>query len=116
VTSTSRHSEAAFETVIEQHLLAHGYVAVPRDGFDRERAHARALRGRHRRGAHGDAPRGQRHPLLALQQGRDGGGAGNPVDPQGRSYRTAYLWEEVLARGSLLDLLARFLHRQVDEC
>lgn len=45
----------------------------------------------------------------------DGGGAGNPADPQGRSYRTAYLWEEVLARDSLLDLLARFLHIQVDE-
>jgi type I restriction enzyme R subunit len=45
----------------------------------------------------------------------DRGGAGNPADPQGRSYRTAYLWEEVLARDSLLDLLARFLHLQVDE-
>ncbi len=45
----------------------------------------------------------------------DGGGAGNPVDPLGRSYRTAYLWEEVLSRDSLLDLLARFLHLQVDE-
>ncbi len=45
----------------------------------------------------------------------DGGGAGNPADPQGRGYRTAYLWEEVLARDSLLDLLARFLHLQVDE-
>jgi type I restriction enzyme, R subunit len=33
-----RHSEAAFETVIEQYLLEHGYIAVPRDGFDRERA------------------------------------------------------------------------------
>jgi type I restriction enzyme R subunit len=45
----------------------------------------------------------------------DGGGAGNPADPQGRSYRAAYLWEEVLARDSLLDLLARFLHLQADE-
>ena len=45
----------------------------------------------------------------------DGGGAGNPPDPQGRSYRTAYLWEEVLERGSLLDLLARFLHVQREE-
>lgn len=45
----------------------------------------------------------------------DGGGAGNAADPQGRSYRTAYLWEEVLARDSMLDLLARFLHLQVDE-
>ncbi|KVL61891.1 type I restriction endonuclease subunit R [Burkholderia cepacia] len=45
----------------------------------------------------------------------DGGGAGNPADPQGRGYRTAYLWEEVLERESMLDLLARFLHLQIDE-
>jgi len=43
------------------------------------------------------------------------GGAGNPADPQGRTYRTAYLWEEVLQRDSLLDLLARFIHLQVEE-
>jgi len=42
------------------------------------------------------------------------GGAGNPLDPHGRTYRTAYLWEEVLQRDSLLDLLARFLHLQVE--
>ena len=30
--------ELAFETVIEAHLLANGYVNVERDGFDRERA------------------------------------------------------------------------------
>ncbi len=36
--SQARHSEAAFETVIETNLLANGYVAVNRDGFDRERA------------------------------------------------------------------------------
>ncbi len=38
MTSTPRHYEAAFEAVIEHHLLRHGYVAVSRDGFDRERA------------------------------------------------------------------------------
>lgn len=43
------------------------------------------------------------------------GGAGNPPDSKGRSYRTAYLWEEVLQRDSLLDLLARFIHFQIDE-
>ncbi|GLH71318.1 type I restriction endonuclease subunit R [Geothrix rubra] len=43
------------------------------------------------------------------------GGAGNPPDPAGRTYRTAYLWEEVLERDSLLDLLARFIHLQIDE-
>lgn len=41
------------------------------------------------------------------------GGAGNPHD--GRAYRTAYLWEEVLARDSLLDVLARFIHLQTEE-
>ena len=33
-----RHSEAAFETVIEAHLLQNGYVPVVREGFHRERA------------------------------------------------------------------------------
>jgi type I restriction enzyme R subunit len=45
----------------------------------------------------------------------DNGGAGNPPDPKGRSYRTAYLWEEVLQRDSLLDLVARFIHLQTEE-
>ena len=36
--TAGRHSEAAFETVIEANLLGHGYVAVSKDGFDRERA------------------------------------------------------------------------------
>jgi hypothetical protein len=35
---SQRHSEAAFETAIETHLLANGYATVNRDGFDRERA------------------------------------------------------------------------------
>ena len=43
------------------------------------------------------------------------GAAGNPHDPEGRTYRTAYLWEEVLERDSLLDILARFIHLQIDE-
>jgi type I restriction enzyme R subunit len=36
--SQGRHSEAAFETVIEAHLLQNGYVPVARESFDRERA------------------------------------------------------------------------------
>ncbi len=43
------------------------------------------------------------------------GASGNPPDPAGRAYLTAYLWEEVLERGSLLDILARFIHLQTDE-
>ena len=34
----SSRSEAAFETVIEAHMLENGYVPIGRDGFDRERA------------------------------------------------------------------------------
>ena len=40
-------------------------------------------------------------------------GAGNP--PVEDKHRTSYLWEEVLERRSLLDILARFLHVQVKE-
>mgnify|MGYP003295130088 CR=1 FL=1 len=35
------------------------------------------------------------------------GGAGNPINPDG--YKTSYLWEQVLQRDSLLDLLHRFI-------
>lgn len=52
--------------------------------------------------------------FLPFNQGSNGG-AGNAPDPKGRSYRTAYLWEEVLQRDSLLDLLARFIHLQIEE-
>ena len=52
--------------------------------------------------------------FLPFNRGNNGG-AGNPPDPEGRNYRTAYLWEEVLQRNSLMDLLARFLHLQVEE-
>jgi len=52
--------------------------------------------------------------FLPFNQGCEGG-AGNPSDLDGRTYRTAYLWEEVLQRDSLLDLLSRFLHLQAEE-
>lgn len=52
--------------------------------------------------------------FLPFDKGESGGG-GNPPDRAGRAYRTAYLWEDVLARDSLLDILARFLHLQIDE-
>jgi type I restriction enzyme R subunit len=51
--------------------------------------------------------------FLPFDRGHNGG-AGNPPDEAGRTYRTAYLWEEVLRRDSLLDLLARFIHLQIE--
>ena len=52
--------------------------------------------------------------FLPFNKGREGA-SGNPPDLTGRTYRTAYLWEEVLQRDSLLDILARFIHLQIDE-
>lgn len=52
--------------------------------------------------------------FLPFNKGCDGG-QGNPPDPKGRSYRTAYLWEEVLERENLLELLAVFLHLQIED-
>ena len=49
--------------------------------------------------------------FLPFNQGD--GGAGNPPAPEGK-YKTAYLWEEVWQRDSLLDLLARFVHLEVE--
>ncbi|MBI1292238.1 type I restriction endonuclease subunit R [bacterium] len=57
---------------------------------------------------------GQATYFLPFNKGHEGG-AGNPPDPRGESYRTAYLWEEVLQRDSLLDILARFIHLQIEE-
>ncbi|HCK80642.1 MAG TPA: type I restriction endonuclease subunit R, partial [Candidatus Competibacteraceae bacterium] len=52
--------------------------------------------------------------FLPFNRGANGG-AGNPPDREGRNYKTAYLWEEVLQRDSLLDLLARFLHLDAED-
>jgi type I restriction enzyme R subunit len=43
----------------------------------------------------------------------DGTGAGNPENLAG--YKTAYLWEQVWQRDSFLDILARFIHIEVEE-
>ena len=48
--------------------------------------------------------------FLPFNQGHNHG-AGNP--PNDDNVRTAYLWQEILTKASLLDILARFLH--IDE-
>ena len=44
----------------------------------------------------------------------DNGAAGNPANEQG-GHRTAYLWEEIWARDSWLEILGRYLVAQKDE-
>jgi type I restriction enzyme R subunit len=51
--------------------------------------------------------------FLPFNQG-DNGAAGNPVNPQG-GHRTAYLWEQVWARESWLEILGRYLIAQRDK-
>jgi len=57
-------------------------------------------------------PDGKHTIFLPFNRG-NGTGAGNPENPGG--YRTAYLWEEVLERESLLDIMSRFVHLAVEE-
>ena len=56
--------------------------------------------------------RGEGTTFLPFNRGAHGG-AGNPEHPSG--YRTAYLWEEVFARDSFLDIVGRFLHLSKEE-
>ena len=51
--------------------------------------------------------------FLPFNQGDDGA-AGNPVNPNG-GHRTAYLWEQVWARESWLEILGRYLIAQRDK-
>jgi type I restriction enzyme R subunit len=58
---------------------------------------------------------GSKTYFLPFNKGCAGGG-GNPNNTSGGGgYKTAYLWEEVLERHSFLDILARFVHLQVEE-
>jgi type I restriction enzyme, R subunit len=56
--------------------------------------------------------KGKETQFLPFNKG-NGTGAGNPDNPNG--YKTAYLWEEVWQRDSFLDILARFIHLEIDE-
>ena len=54
--------------------------------------------------------------FLPFNQGSNGagkvGGKGNPVNPDG--YDTAYLWESVLCKDRLLEILHKYMHLQVN--
>lgn len=55
--------------------------------------------------------------FLPFNQGSNGaghdGGAGNPKNPHG--YATSYLWEKVLQKDSLLEILQKYIHLDVQE-
>ncbi|GFP77445.1 type I restriction endonuclease subunit R [Clostridium fungisolvens] len=55
--------------------------------------------------------------FLPFNQGSNGagnvGGAGNPLNPDG--YQTAYLWEKVLCKDRLMEILHKYLHLKKEE-
>lgn len=55
---------------------------------------------------------GSRTKYLPFNRGYNKG-AGNPPNPNG--HKTAYLWDEILPKDSLMDILGRFLHLEVKE-
>ena len=55
---------------------------------------------------------GKRTKYLPFNLGYDNG-AGNPPNPNG--YKTAYLWENVWAKDSWMDIIGRFLHLQIED-
>ncbi len=60
---------------------------------------------------------GERTFFLPFNQGSNGaghvGGKGNPPNPDG--YQTAYLWEQVLFRDRLLEILQKYIHIEKDK-
>lgn len=55
--------------------------------------------------------------FLPFDQGSNGpgrnGGKGNPANPEG--YSTSYLWENILQKDSLLDIIQKFVHLEKKE-
>ena len=51
--------------------------------------------------------------FLPFNKGTKEGGAGNPHNPNG--YATHYLWDEVLNRESILNIIHRYIHLQDDK-
>ena len=55
---------------------------------------------------------GKNTRFLPFNLGKENG-SGNPQNPDG--YKTSYLWERVLQRDGLMDILARFIHLEAKE-
>lgn len=49
--------------------------------------------------------------FLPFNKGKKDGSAGNPANENG--YATSYLWEEVLQKDSLLNIISRYIHLEV---
>ena len=53
--------------------------------------------------------------FLPFNQGRFGGAGNSPIPPTRPGFPTDYLWEQIWARDSVLDLLRQFIHEVQEE-
>jgi type I restriction enzyme R subunit len=53
--------------------------------------------------------------FLPFNKGKFGGAGNPPVPPTQRGYATAYLWERIWSRDSVLDLIQNFIHEIEEE-
>src|SRR5574341_1237147 len=58
---------------------------------------------------------GPRTRFLPFNQGKFGGAGNPPVPPTRKGYATAYLWDRIWARDSVLDLIRQFIHEIEEE-
>jgi len=58
---------------------------------------------------------GPKTRFLPFNQGKFGGAGNPPVPPTQKGYATAYLWEKIWVRDSVLDLIRRFIHEVEEE-
>lgn len=58
---------------------------------------------------------GAKTRFLPFNQGKFGGAGNPPVPPTRQGYATAYLWEEIWSRDSVLDLVRQFIHEVEEE-
>ncbi len=59
--------------------------------------------------------KGKDSNFLPFNQGTSEGGAGNDVPDNKNQYATAYLWNEVLTPDNLLNIIARYIHLQIED-
>jgi type I restriction enzyme R subunit len=58
---------------------------------------------------------GPKTRFLPFNKGKFGGAGNMPVPPTSRGYATGYLWDEIWARDSVLDLVRQFIHEVQEE-
>ena len=58
---------------------------------------------------------GPKTQFLPFNQGKFGGAGNPPIPPTQSGYATAYLWEKIWVRDSVLDLVRQFIHESEQE-